>query len=136
MILKRYGEKMHSVRPNFDANAMTEVSFMRDREAEFTLEEFAKRFEKSEERELTGSSEGHVKSLTEHAALHYLEEQVLDLEEQVRAHAVLVVENATGPDSPKTRSTQRTLVEAGENRLHFTFRIEPPLRLGIYRRRH
>jgi hypothetical protein len=136
MILKRYGEKLHSVRPNFDANAMTEVSFMRDKEAEFTIQEFDAEFEQSEERALTASSEGHVKSLAEHAALHYLEEQVLDLEEQVRAHAVLVVENATGADAPKTRSTQRTLVEEGENRLHFTFRIEPPLRLGTYRRRH
>ena len=135
MILKRYGEKLHSVRPNFDANAMTEVSFMRDKEAEFTLAEFDARWEQAEERELTASSEGHVKSLAEHSALHYLEEQVLDLEEQVRAHAVLVVENKAGGDAPKTRSTQRTLVEQGENRLHFTFTIEPPLRLGVYRRR-
>jgi len=29
MILKRYGERMHSVGSNFDAPAMTEVSFMR-----------------------------------------------------------------------------------------------------------
>ncbi|NJD10948.1 MAG: hypothetical protein FIB01_11120 [Gemmatimonadetes bacterium] len=136
MILKRYGDKLHSVRPNFDANAMTEVSFRRDREAEFTPEEFAARFEWFEERQLTATSEGQVKSLAEHAALHYLEEQVLDLEQQVRAHAVLVVENATGADASKTRSTQRTLVEAGENRLFFTFRIDPPLRLSIHRRRH
>lgn len=135
MILKRYGDKLHSVRPNFDANAMTEVSFMRDKDTTFSLEEFEAQYELSEERELTATSEGHVKSLAEHTALHYLEEQVLDLEGQLGEHAVLVVENATGAHAPKTRSTQRTLVEEGENRLHFTFTIEPPLQLGIYRRR-
>ena len=136
MILKRYGDKLHSVRPNFDANAMTEVSFLRDKEVTLTAEEFEAQFEPGDVRELTASSEGHVKSLAEHSALHYLEEQVLELEEQVRAHAVLVVENGPGEDHPKTRSTQRTLVEEGQNRLHFTFRIEPALRLGVYRRRH
>ena len=27
------------------------------------------------------------------------------------------------------------VVEAGENRMHFTFEIDPPLRIGLYRRR-
>jgi hypothetical protein len=135
MILKRYGEKLQSVRPNFDANAMTEISFLRDKESSFTPDELGRDYELVEEHELTASSEGHVKSLAEHAALHYLEEQLLDLEEQLRDHGVLVVENATGQHAPKTRSKQRTLVEDGENRLHFRFTIEPPLRVAVYRRR-
>jgi len=136
MIFKRYGGKLQSVRPRFDANAMTEVGFARDEELALAVEEFEAQYEQSEVRELTASSEGHVQSLVEHTVLHSLEEQVLDLEQQLGGHAVLVVENATGRDTPKTRSTQRTQVEHGENRLHFQFVVDPPLRLGIYRRRH
>lgn len=135
MIYKRYGGKYHSVRPRFDENAMTEVGFMRDHEEELTAEEFEARYEQFEVRELTASSEGHVQSLVEHAVVHSLEEQVLDLEQQAGAYAVLVVEHTTGRDSPKTRGTQRTLVEEGENRILFTWVVEPPLRMGIYRRR-
>jgi hypothetical protein len=135
MILKRYGGKLHSVRPRFDANAMTEVGFTRDEETVLPAEEFEEQYERGEARELTATSEGHVQSLVEHAVLHSLEEQVLDLEQQLGAHAVLVVENEAGRDQPKTRGSQRTLVEQGENRLHFQFVVDPPLRLGIYRRR-
>ena len=135
MIFKRYGDTLHSVRPNFDANAMTEIGFRKDKEASLTTEELAAGYQLNEERELTASSEGRVKSLAEHEALYHLEKQVLDLEEQIGAHAVLLVENATGPNAPKTCSHQRALVEEGENRLHFTFTVEPPLRVGIYRRR-
>ena len=135
MIFKRYGTMLHSVRPNFDANAMTEISFRRDKEAELTPEELEEKYERTGERELTAASEGLVKSLAEHAALFSLEEQVLDLERQSGAYGVLVAENATGQDAPKTRSTQRTLVEEGENLLLFTFTIQPPLRFAIYRLR-
>lgn len=135
MILKRYGAKLQSVRPNFDAHAMTEIGFMKNDEQTFTADEFAAAYEQREIRELRASAEGHVQSLAEHAVLHTLEEQVLDLEHSLGEHAVLVVENEQGRDMPKTRHTQRVLVEQGENRLHFDFTVDPPLRLGIYRRR-
>ena len=135
MILKRYGAKLQSVRPNFDAHAMTEVGFMKDEEQVFTAQEFEQSYERLEERELRARSEGHVQSLAEHALLHSLEEQVLDLEQSLGNHAVLVVENEAGRDMPKTRHTQRTLTEEGENRLHFEFTVDLPLRLGIYRLR-
>lgn len=135
MILKRYGAKLQSVRPNFDAHAMTEIGFTKDDEEVFTAADFEGAFERTDERELRASAEGHVQSLAEHAVLHALEEQVLDLEQTLGGHAVLVVENEQGRDMPKTRHTQRVLVEEGENRLHFEFTVDPPLRLGIYRRR-
>jgi hypothetical protein len=135
MILKRYGRKLQSVRPNFDANAMTEIGFLKDDEQVFTAEEFESTYQQAEVRELRASSESHVQSLAEHAVLHTLEEQVLDLEHSLGSHGVLVVENEQGRDMPKTRHTQRTLVERGENRLHFDFSIDPPLRMGIYRQR-
>lgn len=135
MILKRYGSKLHSVRPNFDAHAMTEVGFMKDNEEVFEAATFEAEWERVEEREVRSSAEGHVQSLVEHAVLHSLEEQVLDLEKDQAPHGVLVIENEQGKDMPKTRGTQRVLVEEGENRTHFSFVVEPPLRLGIYRRR-
>ena len=135
MILKRYGARLQSVRPNFDAHAMTEIGFVKDEEQRLTTEEFEAAYERTEVRELRASAEGHVQSLAEHAVLHALEEQVLDLEHSLGAHAVLVIENEQGRDMPKTRHTQRVLVEQGENRLHFEFSVDPPLRLGIYRRR-
>jgi hypothetical protein len=135
MILKRYGSKLHTVRPNFDAHAMTEVGFMKDSEQAFEAETFEREWEQVEVRELRSSSEGHVQNLVEHAVLHSLEEQVLDLERDQGPHGLLVIENEQGRDMPKTKGSQRVLVEAGENRTHFQFTIEPPLRLGIYRRR-
>lgn len=134
MILKRYGNRLQSVRPNFDAHAMTEVGFLRDNDANYTAPEFEAEWERVGERELTASAEGHVQSLAEHAVLHSLEEQLLDLERD-QTHGVLVVENEQGKDMPKTRHTQRVLVEEGENKLHFAFEIDPPLRVGIYRRK-
>lgn len=134
MILKRYGNKLHSVRPNFDANAMTEIGFMKDNEQVYEGEAFAAEWEKLEERELRSSSEGHVQSLVEHAVLHSLEEQLLDLERD-QAHGLLVIENEQGKEQPKTKGTSRVLVEAGENRTHFQFVIEPALRVGVYRRK-
>ena len=135
MILKRYGSRLQSVRPNFDAHAMTEVGFMKDNEDAFEAAAFEAEWEKLDERELKASAEGHVQSLVEHAVLHSLEEQVLDLERDQAPHAVLVIENEQGRDMPKTRGTQRVLVEEGENRTHFQFVVDPPLRVGIYRRR-
>ena len=131
MILKRYGNRVQSVRPNFDAHAMTEVGFMRDNETVLSAEEFEAGYEKVGERELTASAEGHVQSEAEHAVLKSLETQLLALE----GEGVLVVENEQGQDMPKTRHTQRVLVEQGENRLHFAFEIAPSLRVGIYRKR-
>lgn len=135
MILKRYGSRLQSVRPNFDANAMTEIGFLRDNETVMSAEEFEGGWERVAERELTSLSEGHVQSIAEHAVLHSLEEQLLDLEREQGAHGVLVIENEQGKDMPKTHHTQRVLVEQGENKLHFQFEVDPPLRVGIYRRK-
>lgn len=135
MILKRYGNKLQTVRPNFDAHAMSEIGFSRDEEEAFTAEEFEAAWERDDIRELRATSESHVQTVAEHALLHSLEEQVLNLEQEVGTHRALVIENVQGKDMPKTHHTQRVLVEEGENRLHFEFSVDPPLRLGIYRRR-
>jgi hypothetical protein len=40
-----------------------------------------------------------------------------------------------GKDQAKTRGTQATKVVATENRLFFTYTIDPPLRIGIHRKK-
>ena len=47
---------------------------------------------------------------------------------------VLVVLSKEGEDHPKTRDKKKNLVVDGENRLYFHWWIDPPLRLGVYRR--
>ena len=41
MIAKRYGTKIQSVTPNFDARAMNEIGFQRDNEWSLPADEFA-----------------------------------------------------------------------------------------------
>ena len=46
-----------------------------------------------------------------------------------------MVESEQGVDYPKTHTLQKTVVIEGENRFHFTTTVQPPLRLGVYRRK-
>ena len=48
---------------------------------------------------------------------------------------VLVVESREGEDHPKTRDRKKNVVVDGGNRLYFYWRVEPPLRLGRYRKK-
>ena len=47
-----------------------------------------------------------------------------------------MIENEQGIDYPKTRTRTRTVVVDGENRLRFTTKVHPPLRVGVYRQRN
>ena len=119
MILRKYGTTLHSVELNFDSKALTEIAFRRNHEATVPVDEFEAAWERVEGRELAPRAEGSVQDETE---------QVL-LEDEA-----LVVENESGKDYPKTRHASKVVVEKGENRLHFTAWVEPPLRLARYRR--
>lgn len=133
MILRRYGTTVQSVDPNFDARAMTEIGFRRNGQLSISAEEFEARYEKVDERALTAESEGDVKDEAERALLDDLLAQLRALEEEVGEDHVLVVESEQGVDYPKTRDKTKTLVVGYENRLHFTWRVDPPLRMGVYR---
>ncbi|MDX1568011.1 MAG: hypothetical protein R3223_09430 [Longimicrobiales bacterium] len=134
MILRRYGSTVQSVDLNFDARAISEVGFRRDHSFSLAAEEFEEGYEKVEERELTATAESSVQDEGETALLDELEERVRSLEEELGDDQVLVVEN-TAEDYPKTRDKKKEVVVEGKNRLRFSWRIEPPLRLGIYRRK-
>ena len=52
MILRRFGSRIHEVTPNFDARAMTEVSFLRGSALEDSAEEWLEAHERVEEHRL------------------------------------------------------------------------------------
>ena len=133
MIFKRYGTAYQSVDPNFDSRALNEIGFRRDRERAVPVEEFETRFEHVDTHELSSEAEGPVQDHTEQLMIDRLETKLLELETTIGPHDVMVVENTDGHDYPKTRQKTRTVVEEGENRLHFQYSVSPPLRIGVYR---
>jgi hypothetical protein len=134
VIAKRYGTRVQSVRPNFDANAMNEIGFQRDNEWVEPADDFFEQYEKVETHELTAAAEGDVQGEAEEKLLHSLEEQLLAVAKTV-GDGVLLIESEQGVDYPKTRHTQTSQVVGHENRFFFRFTVEPPLRVAIYRKR-
>ncbi|HSK21491.1 MAG TPA: hypothetical protein VK912_20215 [Longimicrobiales bacterium] len=135
MITKRYGSKVQSVTPNFDARAMNEIGFQRDNEWSLATDEFSETYEKLETHELTAAAEGEVQGEAEEKLLESLLEQLLAVEKTVGDGGVLMVESEQGTDYPKTRHTQTNQLVGHENRLYFRFTVEPPLRVAVYRKR-
>ena len=112
MILRKYGTSMQSVELNFDSKALTEIGFRRDHAHSIPVEEFE----------------------TEQRLLDHLEAEIQGLMDSLGEAEVLVVESQAGVDFPKTRHKSRVVVEGGENRLFFSAWVEPPLRMGRYRK--
>lgn len=135
MIAKRYGSRIQSVTPNFDAHAMNEIGFQRDNEWAGNADEFFESYEKIETHELTAAAEGEVQGEAEEKLLASLHTQLLAIAKTVAADGVLLIESEQGVDYPKTRHTQTNQVVGHENRLYFRFTVEPPLRVAVYRRR-
>jgi hypothetical protein len=135
MILKRYGEQLHSVAPNFDPHAMNEIGFQRTDEHSLTAEEFEARYQRDKLHELTASAEGHVQSEAEAAVLSQLSESLEKLRAALSSGDLLVIESESGRDYPKLRETVKNEVHEGTNRLRFYRTVEPPLRVAVYRPR-
>ena len=135
MIAKRYGSKVQSVTPTFDARAMNEIGFQRDNEWSMATDEFTASYEKVETHELTAAAEGDVQGEAEEKLLESLREQLLAVEKTVGDDGILMVESEQGGDYPKTRHTQTNQLVGHENRLFFRFTVEPPLKVAVYRKR-
>jgi hypothetical protein len=136
MIVRRYGSTIRSVVPNFDSLAMTEIGFQRTSDLSLSAEEFAEQYERVEERALVATAEGEVKVEAEQALLDDLLAQVAELRESLAEEMLILVESQPGRDYPKLRDQTKVRVVGGiENRLHFIWTVDPPLRLGVYRRR-
>ena len=134
MIFKKYGNSYHSVTPNFDSRAMTEVGFQKSGEQSIAVAEFEEQYERAESRDLVADAEGDVQDAVEKQMLATLRERLLELESSA-GDGVLVIENEQGKDYPKTREKQTTKVVGNDNRLFFQRSIDPPLRVGVYRLR-
>jgi hypothetical protein len=135
VIAKRYGSKIQSVKPNFDARAMNEIGFQRDNEWSIATDEFTESYEKVETHELAAAAEGDVQGEAEEKLLESLHEQLIAVANTVGDEGVLLIESEQGNDYPKTRHTQTSKVVGSENRLYFRFTVEPPLRVAVYRKR-
>ncbi|HEY0670764.1 MAG TPA: hypothetical protein VGD27_00790 [Longimicrobiales bacterium] len=135
MIFRKYGKSYHRVVPNFDSRAMTEVGFQKSGDEPVEASEFEGAYERVEGRELTALAQGSVQDEVEKQMLESLRTQLLEYEQSVGDGAVLVVESEQGKDYPKTREKTTTKVLGNENRLYFERTIDPPLRIGVYRKR-
>ena len=135
MIFRKYGHTYHSVTPNFDSRAMTEVGFQKSGVESLPTAEFEEKYERADGRELVAVAEGDVQDQVEQEMLTSLQDQLLELERSAGDGAVVVIESEQGRDHPKTREKQTTKVVGSDNRLYFQWTIDPPLRVGIYRQR-
>ena len=133
MIFRRYGNTYQSVELNFDSKALNEIGFRRDRVESIPVEEL-ETFEKKTAHELVADAEGSVQDETESLLLERLAEQLLAIDRNLGPGEVLVVENDQGNDWPKTRQQTKNVIVGGENRLHFTYTMGPPLRATVWRR--
>ena len=135
MILRRYGSSVNSVAVDFDSKALTEIRFRRDQNVSHATDEFLASHERVRGHELVATAQGSVQDEVERDLLADLESQLTRLDAELKEDEVLLIESEQGTDYPKTRTQQRTVVQGGENRLHFTSTVQPPLRLGVYRKK-
>jgi hypothetical protein len=133
MIFRRYGNAYQSVELNFDSKALNEIGFRRDRVESIPAEEL-ETFEKKTTYELEAEAEGAVQDETEQLLLERLAEQLLAVDRNLGPGEILVVENDQGNDWPKTKQKTTNVIVGGENRLHFTYTMGPPLRATVWRR--
>lgn len=134
MILRRYGTTVQSVEPHFDSLALTEIGFRRNGELSLSADQFAAGYEKVSETSLAPEVDGTVQTEVEQALLAQLANGIRAMEAELVPGQVLLVESEHGIDFPKMREKREGVIIEGENRLHFHWWVEPPLRLGVYRR--
>jgi len=132
VILRRYGSTLESVVPRFEARALSEIGFRRDGIRSAVAEDFFETHEKVEERELTAEAEGPVQDEAEEELLQTLEAKLRTLEEGLSKDEVVVLLNDR-TEHPKTKDLKEQVLVEGQNRFYFRWRVEPPLRVGIYR---
>lgn len=135
MLLRRYGTTIQTVEPDFDPRALTEIGFRRDRKHSFSAEEFEAGFEKQGELEIAAESHAAVQMEAEQELLDRVRGRLDAAIDELAEGHVLLVESEAGNDWPKTREKRENVIVEGENRFHFHWWVEPPLRVGIYRPR-
>ena len=135
MILKRYGTMLHSVRPDFDSRAPTEIGFRRDRRLSLRSTDFDEAYEALGSVEVSAEADGPVQHEAEQKLLRDLEGELRRIEEELEEGGVVVIESRQGVDYPRTRDRKQNQIRDDRNRLYFHWTIDPPLRVGTFRRR-
>jgi hypothetical protein len=130
MIIRRYGNRFHSVSLDFDPAAMTEVGFRRNGNQEWDAEEFLASHEMIREEALMAEATDVVQETAERAMLNDLEGKVKALVESLGEGEFLSVESRTGVDYPRTRYDRPTMGDKA-----FTYTLDKPLRVGIWARK-
>lgn len=133
MILRKYGNTVQSVELNFDAKALSEIGFRRDRATSMEAEAFEAGWERLEERAFAPRTEGMVQHEVEQALLDEMEAEITSWIGEIGDGEALFVESEAA-DYPKTRHQSKKIVEDGQNRLHFSAWVEPPLRISRVRK--
>ena len=130
MIIRRYGNRVHSVSLNFDPAAMTEVGFHRDGQMERDLGEFLDEHQMVREVEIIAEASDPVQEKSEREMLQKLAAQANELHDSLEEGQYLAIESKAGVDYPRTRYNRST---TGDR--EFTYTLDRPLRLGIWERR-
>ena len=131
MIIRRYGAAWHSVVPNFNPAAMTEIGFRRDHRLSIRAARFQDDYRLLAEAEVVAEAEAPVQRDAERTVLARMERA---LEERVAAlgpDELLAVLNERG-EWPRTRERREGVIVEGENRFQFHWWVEPPLRVAVY----
>ena len=131
MILKRYGTSFHSVTPNFNPTAITEIGFMRDRARTIRADDFDARYRLVDEHELGAEADAGVQRHAERELLEKLDRALAERVGSLEEGQVLIVRNERD-DWPKTRERREAVIVDGENRFHFHWWVDPPLKVAVY----
>ena len=134
MILRRFGTSYQSVDMDFDAKALSEIAFRRNREHSLPVDEFESAYETIETVELSEEAEGAVQTETLQQMLDQLRDRVEEMRAGLADGQVLVVDNDKGHDYPKPRQITKNVIVEGENRLCFEYTMSPALRVSIRQR--
>ena len=130
MIVRRYGKWYHSVQPNFNPSAMTEIGFQRDRAFSVAAAELEREYAQGETFELGAEADADVQRDAERDLLANLERSVADRVAGLESGQLLVVMN-NRTDWPKTRERRESVIVDGENRFQFHWWVDPPLRVAV-----
>jgi hypothetical protein len=135
MLLRRQGRRIQQVEPHFDPRALTEITFRPSGGFSEDAEAFDARMEAGDEHLLESTAHGPVQADAEQALLDGLADRLQQVLAALDPSEVLVIESRPGVDWPKTRERRKDVIVDGENRYHFNWWIEPPLRVVVHRPR-
>lgn len=129
-IVRRYGKRVETVEPDFRAEAMTEVGFRRTGEGKWALDEFLDEYAMVRAVELMAEGTDAVQEKAEKAMLQSLADKLAGIMDALKPNELLSVESEVGKDYPRTRYDRST---KGDQ--EFTYTLDRPLRVGIFRKR-